>query len=106
MAGVFFASVLRWSERPTCFRALSEPHVSQFYRAFRPSKDERCVRSRRCLIVVPLYQNVHNLVFTILILVLYTIIMNKTYLPISMTPIEWILFVLSTGFFFDGLVKM
>ena len=58
------------------------------------------------LIPVPLYQNLHNLVFTLLFIALYTIMVNKPDANDIMGPVEWCLFVLSLGFFFDGAVKM
>ena len=58
------------------------------------------------LIPVPLYQNLHNLWFTLLFIALYTIMINKSDANDIMGPVEWCLFILSLGFFFDGVVKM
>ena len=56
--------------------------------------------------LVPLYQNIHNLCFTLLLMVFYTMTINKTDSFNIMDGIEWCMAVLVLGFFFDGVVKM
>jgi hypothetical protein len=55
---------------------------------------------------VPLYQNIHNLCFTLLLIAFYTVTVNKQDSFNKMETAEWWLDILALGFFFDGVVKM
>ena len=55
---------------------------------------------------MPLYQNLHNLVFTLLIIVFYTVTVNKKDRDRGFDVMEGFLYFFTFGFLFDGISKM
>lgn len=60
----------------------------------------------RLTIPVPRYQNLLNLFFTVLFLVIYTVTVNTPNLTGNFDLIEGLLFIFVFGFFFDEFTKM
>jgi len=56
--------------------------------------------------VVPLYQNLLNLFFTLMLMVLYTLSVNSPNAKGNIDFFEGALFTFALGFFFDELTKM
>ena len=58
------------------------------------------------LIIVPLYQNILNLFFTLLLMVFYTLSVNSPNERGNIDFVEGALFTFALGFFFDEVTKM
>ena len=58
------------------------------------------------LIVVPLYQNLLNLFFTLMLMVFYTLSVNSPNEKGNIDLVEGALFTFALGFFFDEITKM
>ena len=56
--------------------------------------------------LVPLYQNLHNLFYTLLFIVLYTLTLSKPRSSGNMDFVEGVLYAFAFGFLFDGITKM
>jgi hypothetical protein len=66
------------------------------------------ISTSRCvlLILVPLYQNILNLFFTLLLMVFYTLSVNSPNERGNIDFVEGALFTFALGFFFDEVTKM